>query len=554
MPSPALPPMPLPLLTGSGAAGGPTPGTSPLTPLLHATAHAAARLANGRSSVEPVAFPIITPVMHWLGGQAAKVVGDVWKAAMTGLWSAALWLLQLAFHVIDTFTTPDLSGTGPMGAILPTTLWIGAAVAVLMMFVQLAVTLLRRDGQSLGRLVLGIVQFGAVWLAYLGVGAGLVAAAAGLERGILSATLHVSAFSGINLSASWPRNVNDVVLATVLGVLSLLLVIPAAFFYVVIMFVRAAALIILLATAPIAAGGLLAEASKVWFWKTLRWFIACLLISPLCALVLGIGVQLSQGVVSGQGDKTAAAAGMAVVGCVVIAIGACCPLVLFRLLAFVDPTSTSGAALRESWSDAGGMTGLLSGKAAASTGSGGGSDAAARTGGDGRAAGESNADSTTTSRLSSAMGAAGWGIGAAMSAAHKAADLSADVLGAAGIGHPGYSLTYADTRANQRRAANTESGQGRGGGGSGGQSGDGAGPTPPGNGGGGPDGDPTGGDPTGGGPTSPVDPTGLSGPDGLPLPTVTPELTPGAAPAHGGPAPAGATGEAAGDAGAAAAL
>ena len=173
-----------------------------------------------------------------------------------------------------------------------------------------------------------------------------------------------NSFSGINLSASWPRNVNDVVVATVLGVLSLLLVIPAAFFYLIIMFVREAALIILVATAPISAAGLLADASKVWFWKSLRWFIACLLISPTAALVLGIGVQVSAGVVSGEGDKTAAAAGMAVVGCIIIAIGACCPLVLFRLLAFVDPSTASGAALRQSWSDAGGMSGLMSGNGA----------------------------------------------------------------------------------------------------------------------------------------------------------------------------------------------
>ena len=56
---------------------------------------------------------------------------------MTGLWSAALWLLKLAFKIIDAFTTPDLSATGPMGAVLPTTLWIGATLAVIMMFVQL---------------------------------------------------------------------------------------------------------------------------------------------------------------------------------------------------------------------------------------------------------------------------------------------------------------------------------------------------------------------------------------------------------------------------------
>ena len=75
--------------------------------------------------------------------------------------------------------------------------------------------------------------------------------------------LHVNTLSGVDLS----RVVADATsttspLATVLGVLSLLLVIPAAFFYVLIMFVREAALIILVATAPISAAGLVSDAEQ----------------------------------------------------------------------------------------------------------------------------------------------------------------------------------------------------------------------------------------------------------------------------------------------------
>ncbi len=55
---------------------------------------------------------------------------------------------------------------------LPTTLWIGAALAAIMMFVQLTLALVRRDGESIGRILLGIAQFGLVWVAYLGVAAG----------------------------------------------------------------------------------------------------------------------------------------------------------------------------------------------------------------------------------------------------------------------------------------------------------------------------------------------------------------------------------------------
>ena len=51
------------------------------------------------------------------------------------------------------------------------------------------------------------------------------------------------------------------------------------------------------------------------------------------------------------------------------------------------------------------------------------------------------------------MGAVGQGMQTAMSLAHKAADVGSDVLGSTGVGHPGYSLTYADTRATRQQPA-----------------------------------------------------------------------------------------------------
>jgi type IV secretion system protein TrbL len=437
--------------------------------------------------------------LKWLGDAASAAVGDVWLAAMTGLWSAALWLLKLAFQIIDAFTTPDLSASGPMGSVLPTTLWLGATLAVIMMFVQLTVALIRRDGESMGRVLIGIAQFGFVWIAYLGLAAGFVAAAAGLEHGILQQMLHAQDLSHVDLSADFPDKIGDITLATVLGVLGLLIVIPAAFFYVLIMFVREAALIILVATAPISAAGLVSETGKVWFWKTLRWFFSCLLISPMAALLLGIGVKLSTGIIdpptppkSGSSisdvanyatASNTAHAGMAVVGCIVIAIGACCPMILFRLLAFVEPGTASGAALRQSWSDAGGMSGVMSGGKQSS-----GRSAATQSGGDGRSGGESGAESQTQSRLSQAMGAFGAGVEAVSSIANKAADLSSDVLGQAGVGSPSYSMTPTDERSSRggssrggssnERSSDTGAGTG-GAGGSGDRGGGSSTPKPP---------------------------------------------------------------------------
>ena len=218
--------------------------------------------------------------LKWLGTAANAAAGDVWQAAMTALWSAGLWVLGLAFKIIDAFTTPDLSATGPLATVLPYTFAIGAFVASLMAFIQLGVALYRRDGQSIARVMVGAVQFGAVWIGYLAIAATLVTAAGGLTKGLLRGLLHVDAFAGFSSSASWPRNIDDTVVATVLGLCTVFLVFPAAIGYILIMLVREAALMVLTATSPISAGGLLSDGTRVWFWKTLRWFIASLLISP----------------------------------------------------------------------------------------------------------------------------------------------------------------------------------------------------------------------------------------------------------------------------------
>jgi type IV secretion system protein TrbL len=394
--------------------------------------------------------PSLNP-LKVLGNTIVGSVTDAWTTAMLALWQAGLWMTKWVFGIVGALSTPDVSADGPLREILGTTLWISAKLALILMFVQLIVALVRRDGQSIGRVVLGVLQYGFVWACFLGCAAGFVTAAAGLEKGILRATLGVDVLSAYDLTAGWARDSVDAAAATILGITSILLLIPAAFFGLLIGLVRAAALIVLVAVMPITAAGLLAEATKPIFWKGLRWFIAGVLMSPSTALVLGTSVQVSKGVVHGAGDSTAAAIGTSLVGAVLVAVAVVCPLALFRLLAWVDPGTPSGAALRQSWSDAGGLAGLTGGWSAASGGLIGGaamsSGAARQVGEDGRSAGEATAESATRSRLATAMSAFGSGIQVASTAAMRAGDLAADILGGAGVGSPGYSMTPADERA-----------------------------------------------------------------------------------------------------------
>jgi len=410
-----------------------------------------------------VLAPQLLPAFGWsdlnpltiLGNAAAVAATEGWQAFMTGLWGGGLWLTGFAFQLVDAFTSPDLSEGGVMRDIFPVTFGIGAGLALVLGFVQVGVAAWQRDGKGLARLMVGLAQFMLAWGGMLGVGAGLTVGTAGLTQGMLQVALGSPSFRSANLLKPWdPRLVIDAATATVLGVLGIFLIF-SALGYLMVMLVRAGALMVIQATSPISAAGLLSEGTRSWFWKSLRWFIAALMIGPLAALVLGIGKKLTDGVLAGAGQSTQAAVGTAVVGTVLVLLSAFCPLILFRLLAFVDPGTSSGASFRASLDTAGGLTGLIGGQGQQSeTGSG----AATAQASDGSSQGEATAGTATQGRLSTAMGAlggalgggAGAGAGAALGPAagllkaagngissigQGAATYGADILGAAGVGH-----------------------------------------------------------------------------------------------------------------------
>ncbi|SFT82528.1 hypothetical protein SAMN05660657_03311 [Geodermatophilus amargosae] len=408
-----------------------------------------------------------------VGELAGAAVTDVWTAAMLALWEAGLWLLGLAFSVVDALATPDLSADGPLAGIYAVTFGIGAAVAAIVGLVQLGAAALRRDGQTLGRLLVGLLQFGLVWSGYLGVAALLVTGVSGLTTGLLQSLLDIDALAAFDPSISVGRDLVDGTVATVLGMSSIFLLVPASVGYLLLMLVREAALVVLAATSAISAGGLLAQSSSAWFWRSLRWFLAALLVSPVAVLVLGVGMTITEGILTGaEATSTESAVGTAVVGCLLILLGAVCPLAVFRLLAFVDPGTSSGAALRSSLAASGGLLGALQNVGggsraaeAAAAGSAGGaaaSGAAAGVAGD-RAQGESTADAVTGSRFAGALRALTAGTSQAGRIAAGVAASAADVLSGAGVGHsaPWYGqppARRAPARGTGARAGTTASG------------------------------------------------------------------------------------------------
>ncbi|EAP98672.1 hypothetical protein JNB_00850 [Janibacter sp. HTCC2649] len=414
----------------------------------------------------------ILPVEGWsdyvnpfsyLAGAAGKVAGDAWTVAMLSFWSAGLWLLRFVLELVDAFLTPDLSESGPGASVYRFTFWVAATLVLFMAMVQFGVAAFRRDGQSLARVAVGTAQFLMVWVAWLTYAVVLLAACGGLTRVVMKATMGVDAWSQWQpWEAFSTQDVTDAAVATVLGIMGLFLVL-AAIGHLLVMLARAGALLVLAATTPIAAAGLVSDAGRSWFWKSLRWFHAAAFTPVLMALVMGVGIQLTTGVVTSQGDSVAAAVGTAVPGVMLILIGCFAPLALFKMLAFVDPGTSSGAAMRTGMAAQGGLQGLLpGGSASASSGTSG---AASSTDANGRSAGEDASADATTSRFATSAGgllgalgpvgqAAATGVGVAGSFGARAAAVGADLSNQMGVGHGDYVPDFsADRRSSGRDAA-----------------------------------------------------------------------------------------------------
>lgn len=392
--------------------------------------------------------------LNWLGNEAKETLADGFTSMMMGIWSAGVWLLKTAFGLIDGFT-PNVADSD-LAKLYSVTLWIALVIALVMAFGQIGLAVLRQDGRGFGTLAAGVVQYGVVLSCWIGVCAGLISAASGLTEGILDTLLGVDSFSGYAAGDGFVDTVSGTVQAATLGVCSLFILIPAAFGHMVIMLVRSAALLILTATMPIAAAGALSEGTKAWMWKSIRWFLACVLMEPLLALVIGMGTQFAWAGMpdneTGDGSfirdiaSSANNVGMSVVGAVIMLVACFMPLVLFRLLAFVDPGTASGAAFRSTMDANGGVVGLVKGQRAGG-GEAAGSGAASETASDGRTSSENGAEAETANRFQASTiskfgGKVGGLVGGGMEKTGKVAQtgvsMGVDVLGQSGIGNQGY--------------------------------------------------------------------------------------------------------------------
>jgi len=379
-----------------------------------------------------------------MGSVAGRIVVDGWTATMLALWNAGLWVLRLVLGWVDSLLTPDLSEAGPGGDLYRVTFWLAAALLLVLGLVQLGIAAAKRDGRELARVLIGLVQFALVWAAWIGYTVLIVAASSGLTRALMESLLNVSSWRAWQpWTPIQAKDITDAATATILGVLGILVWI-AAIADIVMMLTRAAALMVIVATTPISAAGLATETTRVWFWKSLRWFHAAAFAPPVTVMVTGIGMKFASGVAAGQSSGALASIATAIPAVVLICIASFAPLALFKLLAFVDPGTASGAAMRAGLAASGGLQGLLRGDPAASSNA-----TAAQSDDSGRSAGEASAEAATSTRAANGIasgagmlgpigGLAAAGIGLMAKVGGTAAAVTADTTNQLGVGHNSY--------------------------------------------------------------------------------------------------------------------
>lgn len=399
-----------------------------------------------------------------LAGAAGNLISQGWIGLMLVIWNAGLWLLRLVLNFMDAFLTPDISEGGPGATVYQVTFWIGATLMLILALVQLGVAALRRDGKPLAKLLIGTFQFAIVWAGLLAYATTVLLAASGLTTAFMESLLNVTRWNSLELFKPFEvKDVTNGVLATILGLMGLLMVL-AAIGHFFIMLVRAAAIMILIASAPISAAGLVGDLGQSWFWKTMRWFHAAAFTPPLVVLVMGIGVQMTTEVATGAADLEGSI-GTAIPGVLLICASVVSPVALFKLFAFVDPGTATGATLRTTLAASGGLQGFLQGGQQAA-----GSSAASATTGEGRSAGEASAEDTQAARAHNALAAGagrlgplgqalGAGIGALTGAGQAAVGMGADLTNQMGVGHNSY---YPDFTAGGRGGSGGSSAPGGG--------------------------------------------------------------------------------------------
>jgi hypothetical protein len=299
-----------------------------------------------------------------LGTQLSDPIGSMtasaFDTAMQKVWDAGIGLLRGALTLADDVAsiTPSSitgdaahdpaaleagSGVVDSAALWPSLVWLAAVIALGLFFYQL-ISVAARGGRGMFRAFTGPVQFGVAITLTTGAVATLLTAADGLTTMFLSVVTEQGDFASIldvptvaDRIGADPDLGDAEARPMLLGLAAFFGTIPAGIGFALLMVFRQAAVLVLIATIPIAAAALVADSTASIFWRSTRWIVAAVLVKPALALVLVVGVDLMA--------RAEGVAGL-LAGTAVLLVSLACPVLLFRLLAFVDPDTSAGAAVR----------------------------------------------------------------------------------------------------------------------------------------------------------------------------------------------------------------
>lgn len=382
----------------------------------------------------------------YLTNPIGSMAQSAFDTAMQSVWDAGIWLLKAGFTLADQVSTVDLASVTGQTQGAPS-LWsslmgVAAMIALGLFFFQL-ISVALRGGRGMFRAFTGPMQFGVAIALTTGIVVALLQTSDGLTEFFLSrldgATSFDQALANDTVAARIGENPNlgeveDSARSMILGLAALFGIIPAGIGFALQMIFRQAAILVLVATIPMLAAMLVADSTAPSFWRGVRWLLAAILMKPALALVLLIGVSVMA--------RAEGVAGL-LAGTAVLLVSLFCPMVLFRLLAFVDPGTGAGMALRSGGGSRrssapgadGGTSESINVARMAHSGSSGGSGPSA--GGGGELGGSTAVSPTAGSPTAGSTAAAGRAGGAGAGGAGAAAGGSAGGGAAAGLGAVG---------------------------------------------------------------------------------------------------------------------
>jgi hypothetical protein len=208
--------------------------------------------------------------------------------------SAAQGLLKTLTTFWMNVGTPQLSGKGtPVAVITADTSWMVTLIAVGCILVAAARLAIRRRGEPVGAMLLGLVR-----LVFVTASATFIVQAAGSLGDQWSASLMNSAHMG---TGGWSTAISVTALAGAFGggdgvllIVSLLLVF-SALIQLMLMVLRTGLLIVLTGTLPLAAAASMCEWGESWWRKHIGWLVAWLLYKPAAALLYVGAFALTNG-------------------------------------------------------------------------------------------------------------------------------------------------------------------------------------------------------------------------------------------------------------------